>query len=125
MRTPLLLLSLLALAACGGGGGGGGSSGGGGSPSTDALGSREVPGGTVTVYQPTASTLRIAATLTGVASVEVFRGDDYASALPVTLTTAPEGGWTGSAASGSHLLVRMTMTDGSVVETAPGDFNLR
>lgn len=119
----VMLAAVLVLAACGGSGGGGGS-GSGPAPMPGVLGSRAVPGCTVTVQQTTATAFSIAA-MPGVQSVDVLIGADYAIARPVAMAVAANGTWSGNADPGSMLLVRLTMADGSLIETASGDFVLR
>lgn len=121
MRHSLVILCL-ALAACGGGGGGGATTGDG--PSTGVVGTRSVPGGAVRMERTVPEAFRITFDVADVRTVEVFRGVGYGSALPVAVDAAADGGWTGTAPVGSPLLVRMTLGDGSVVESAPGDFTM-
>jgi hypothetical protein len=119
MRYTLFILCL-ALAACGGSGGA--DAGGGTAPGI--VGTRSVPGGAVRMERTAPEAFRITSDVADVRTVEVFRGAGYESALPVVVGAAPDGGWTGTAPVGSPLLVRMTLGDGSVVESAPGDFTM-
>lgn len=121
MRS-ILLVSCLVLAACGGDGG---SSASGSGPSDGVIGTRSVPGGMMTMQRTTPSTFRLTSDVAGVQTVDVLLGNDYGTALPVVMSASAEGGWAGTAPAGSHLLVRMTMGDGSLIESAPGDFDIR
>lgn len=118
----LLLIPCLALVACGGGAGG---AAGGKGPSPGVVGKRSVPGGVVSMERTAPGAFRISSDLAGVRTVEVFSGAGYDVALPLAVSAADGGAWIGTAPVGSPLLVRMTMGDGSVIESAPGDFTMR
>lgn len=113
MRT-LLILSLL-LASCGGGGGTAGD----GAPGA----ARGVPGGSISV-RAEAGAVTVSTTVPGVASIDVLSGADYGTAVPVGPSTAGPGAWHGSGISGG-ILIRLTLDDGSIIESAPGDFMVR
>lgn len=116
MRT-ILILSIL-LVSCGGGGGAGGA----GSGETGAQ--RAVPGGSVSLRAATGGGFTVSTSVPDVASIDVLAGSDYETAVPVTMSNVGSGTWRGSGASGG-ILVRLTLTDGSIIETASGDFALR
>lgn len=126
MQRFSLLAASLALAcllqtACGGGGG----SDDAGTPATPATprGTRALPTGSIAVGQ-TASGFQVTTTVPDVSSVTVLVGDDYQTATPVAVTASGTHQWSGTAAAGASLLVRLTLADGAVIETAPGDFVL-
>lgn len=88
------------------------------------LGSRSLPGATVTLRQVGDDLeLRIDPP-TAAASLELFAGADWSVAQPVTTAAGALGSWTASRRS-EELLVRLRLGDGSVLETAPGDFVAR
>ena len=60
-----------------------------------------------------------------VQSAVVLSGVDYDHAQPVSVSSTGAGAWTGSATPGTRLLVRLVLVDGSIIETAPGDFPLQ
>lgn len=119
-RILFALLPCLVLAACGSGGG---SADGEHAAAAPLVGSRAVPEGVVEVRRTSATTFRASASVPGIQALAVLRGASYATAAPVALVAA-DGGWTGTGAAGDDLLVRLTLGDGSVIETAPGDFIL-
>jgi len=102
-------------------------------PQTTVLGSRELPGGTVTVTTPYASGRAAVSTVTiaftgdaAPTSAELLVGTDYETAVPATLTATTDG-WTATVAApdpGAALLVRLVHADGSITESAVGDFRM-
>ena len=124
MRSILLLALMipgLLLSSCGGSG-----SGASAEPSEQGQlrGSRTVPLGTVEVRQ-TSNGFLMTSSVPSIASAAVLVGIDYESATSVALTSAGVGAWRGVAASGATLLVRLTLADGAIIETAAGDFVLQ
>lgn len=120
MRS-LLLTPILFLVACGGGSGSGTATG---TDDQGVLGTRALPGGKVTVRQTAPSMFSIALAIPDVQSVEVLQGDDYATAQPVATVTGADGAVSGTVPPGTALLVRVTRTDGSVMESASGDYRM-
>lgn len=123
MRSiSIFLIPCLFLAACGSGGGVSSPAAGGGTGQT-AQASRSVPGGDITLTTGAiAGSFTISTTVADVTSVEVLAGPDYDSAQPVTVTSVSADSWTGSAATSNGLLIRLHLADGSVIESAVGDF---
>lgn len=117
---PLVIISV-ALAGCGSGGGGAGSSG---SP-TSSADTRGVPGGSVSVATIADTKLRITTDLVGVAALEALDGEDYLSAVPLPVTADGTGAWTVQPGDAGSLLIRLRLSDGSVIETGRDDFRLR
>jgi hypothetical protein len=118
-RTLIACSALITLTACGGGGGGDG-------PHPAAPGgTRGVPGGTVSVAAAADAKFRITTDLAGVATVEAFSGNDYAAAVPLVVTADGPGAWTVQPGTASSLLVRLSLSDGSIIETGRDDFPLR
>ena len=141
MRTYLVLAVLvLSLTACGGGGGGGDSGGGGSAtppPSTPTLGSRAMPGATMTVTPETAisagqsaSVLISATDLPAGATLTAVVGVDRDTAAPATITALPANQWRAAMTLpsplpvGTCVLVTLTLADGSVLESGTEDFVL-
>ena len=138
MSTTMRLFlagAVLALAACGG-------SGGGGSnvtppPSTPTLGSRALPGSTVTVTPETAitagqpaSVLISAPDLPAGAAVAAAIGVDRDTATAVAVTALAANQWRAGLTlpnplpAGTCVLVTVTLADGSVLESGYEDFVL-
>lgn len=115
----ILIASCCILAGCGGGGGGDS-----GASIAPPLGSRSLPGGAVRVDRAEPSGFVVTTTIPDVATLTALAGDDYASATPVVLSRT-DAGWHGRSETGTRLLVRVTLADGSVLETAPGDVTIR
>ena len=122
-RCMIMVLLAGLLSACGSGGGDGGSAD--DAPTAPLVGSRALPMGTLEVRQTGASTFLLTSSVPAVNAAAVLVGDDYETAVPVAVAAAGAGAWAGTATPGAHLLVRLTLTDGAVVESAPGDFALR
>jgi len=138
MRTfiPAALLIIL-LVGCGGGGGGGSAVG----PSTPpALGTAVLPGATLVVTK-TSGTVAAGATITirattadpGIATVAMLVGNDWAGATTAaaTVVAAGAGIWDATVTlpsplpAGYAILVRLTFSDGNVVESSRDDFLLQ
>lgn len=134
-RLSILCASTIIMAGCGGGSAGDvpTADATGTAPQATVLGSRDLPGGTVTMTTPNASprggSSTIALTFAGEiapVSAELLVGTDYEGASPAALTTTADG-WSatiGNPGSGEALLVRLVFADGSVTESAIGDFRL-
>ncbi len=124
---------LLVIAGCGGGGGGGGSS-----ANPNSLGSRGVPGGTISAAKPGPLTAGAPATFHitlsgGLTATEVraWIAVDYVGGVTGTLATAnPDGSYDVTITvpspflADSNLFVRVTDGGGSVIETGNDDFKL-
>jgi len=139
MRTYLWLAVLaLSLTACGGGDGDGGD---GGNvtppPSTPTLGSRVMPGTTVTVTSETAinagqpaSVLISVPDMPAGATLTAAVGVDRDTAAAVTITALPANHWRAAMTLpspllvGTCVLVTVTLADGSVLESGMEDFVL-
>ncbi len=134
-RISAAVLTLL-LVGCGNGGGGGGSAGGG--PATPpALGTASMPGATLMVTK-TAGTVGPGATITiratsadvGIATVQMLVGTDWESATAATVVSPGPGIWDATVTlpsplpAGSTILVRLSFTDGNVVESSWDAFPL-
>ncbi len=131
---PAALLTIF-LVGCGGGGGGGGSAVGSSTP--PALGTAALPGATLVVTK-TSGTVGAGATITiratsadaGIATVEMLVGTDWESATAATVVTAGAGIWDTTVTlpsplpPGSAILVRLTFSDGNVVESSRDAFPL-
>jgi hypothetical protein len=144
MATVVLALSL---AGCGGSSAPAGGSGDGsgnhdpGRSTGQVLGTRGVPGGTITVscdgpLQPGTSALfhlALSAGMPAPSSVQAWIGvayDPAAVGVAATPVAATPGTWDAAVTipspvtAGSHVWVRLTFADGSVVETGGEDFML-
>lgn len=139
MRNYLgLAVLVLSLTACGGGGGdsGGGSSA---TPpaSTPTLGSRVMPGATMTVTPETAisagqpaSVLISVTDLPAGATLTATVGADRDTAVAATITTLATNQWRAAMtlpsplSVGTCVLVTLTLADGSVLESGTEDFVL-
>lgn len=96
-----------------------------GGPSLDSGSSqraRSVPGGTISMTSANGG-FNLTTTVPTVSTLEVLTGTDYATAVPVYLTQTIAGTWHGSGANG-NILVRLTLADGSVIESGAGDFSV-
>ena len=139
MRTYLGLAVLaLSLTACGGDGGGdGGSSSATPPPTSPTLGSRAMPGTTVTVTPETAisagqpaSVLISAPDLPAGATLTAAVGVDRDTAATATITSLSANQWRAAMTLpsplplGTCVLVTMTLADGSVLESGRDDFVL-
>ena len=139
MRTYLGLAVLaLSLTACGGDGGGdGGSSSATPPPTSPTLGSRAMPGTTVTVTPETAisagqpaSVLISAPDLPAGATLTAAVGVDRDTAATATITALSANQWRAAMTLpsplplGTCVLVTMTLADGSVLESGIDDFVL-
>ena len=139
MRTYLGLAVLaLSLTACGGDGGGdGGSSSATPPPTSPTLGSRAMPGTTVTVTPETAisagqpaSVLISAPDLPAGATLTAAVGVDRDTAATATITALSANQWRAAMTLpsplplGTCVLVTMTLADGSVLESGRDDFVL-
>ena len=136
MRTYLgLAVLVLSLTACGGGGGGDGSAT--SPPSTPMLGSRAMPGATITVTPETAisagqpaSVLISAPDLSAGATLTAAVGVDRDTAATATITALPANQWRAVMTLpsplplGTCVLVTVTLADGSVLESGIDDFVL-
>ena len=139
MRTYLGLAVLaLSLTACGGDGGGdGGGSSATPPPTSPTLGSRAMPGTTVTVTPETAisagqpaSVLISAPDLPDGATLTAAVGVDRDTAATATITALSANQWRAAMTLpsplplGTCVLVTMTLADGSVLESGIDDFVL-
>ncbi len=149
MRTHIIAIVVLvmSLAGCGdssapSAGSGQSSGNGNGAPgpgTSQVLGTRGVPGGTITVscdsaLQPGANVvfhLALSAGMPAPSAVQAWIGVAYdPAATGVAATPAATGVWDAaivipsSVTAGSHVWVRLTFADGSVVETGSEDFML-
>ena len=139
MRTYLGLAVLaISLTACSGGGSGGnGGSSATPPPTTPTLGSRAMPGTTVTVTPETAisagqpaSVLISATDLPAGATLTAVVGVDRDTAATTTITALPANQWRAAMTLpsplplGTCVLVTMTLADGSVLESGRDDFVL-
>ena len=138
LLIPAALLTIF-LAGCGGGGGGGGGGGSTVGPSTPpALGAAELPGATLVVTK-TSGTVGAGATITiratsadpGIATVETLVGNKWEGATTgASVVAAGAGIWDASVTlpsplpAGSAILVRVTFSDGNVVESSTDAFPL-
>ena len=136
MRTYFGLAVLaLSLTACGGGSSGGSSAT--PPPTTPTLGSRAMPGTTVTVTPETAisagqpaSVLISATDLPAGATLTAVVGVDRDTAATATITALPANQWRAAMTLpsplpvGTCVLVTLTLTDGSVMESGIEDFVL-
>lgn len=131
---PLLGFLALSLTACGGGSDENGS---GAPPSTPTLGSRAMPGSTVTVTPEAAihagqetSLLIAAPDLPAGATVAAAIGLDRDTATALTLTALAANQWQTVVTlpdplpAGTCVLVTLTLADGSVLESGYEDFVL-
>ena len=135
MRTYLgLAVLVLSLTACGGGGGGGSATP---PPTTPILGSRAMPGATMTVTPETAisagqsaSVLISATGLSAGATLTAVVGVDRDTAASATITALPANQWRAAMTLpsplpvGTCVLVTLTLADGSVLESGTEDFVL-
>ena len=135
LLIPAALLTIF-LVGCGGGGGGGG-----GSvvmPSTPpALGTAALPGATLVVTK-TSGTVAAGGTITiratsadpGIATVEMLVGTNWEGATAATVVAASAGIWDASVTlpsplpAGTAVLVRLTFSNGNVVESSRDAFPL-
>ena len=140
MRTYLVVAALaISLTACGGGGEDNAGDGGNGTtpPSTSSLGSRAMPGSAITVTPETAiiagqpaSVLISAPDLAAGATLSAAVGADRENAAPATITALPANQWRAAMTLphplpiGTCVLVTVTLTDGSVLESSLEDFVL-
>ena len=142
MRTSTVLVAViltLAVTACGGGGGDGASDGPGNPPpSYQSIGSRVMPGCTLTVTPETAisagqpvSLLIAAPDLPAGATLTASLGTNRDTATAATLTALPANQWRAAMTlpnplpNGSCVLVKVTLADGSVLESGLEDFVLQ
>ena len=137
MRTPIsVVLSIFLLAGCGGGDGGGGGPAG-GPPTPFVLGTATLPGA-VLVVSKTSGIVGAGATITvraacadpGIATAEMLVGTDWAATTAASVVAAGTGIWDASVTlpsplpPGSAIMVRLTFTDGNVVESSRDAFPL-
>ena len=128
-----LAVLILSLTACGGSGGDNVTP----PPSTPTLGSRAMPGSTVTVTSETAisagkpaSVLIFASDLPAGTTVEAAVGIDRDTATTVSVTTLAPNQWRAALTlpdplpAGTCVLVTLTLADGSVLESGYEDFVL-
>ena len=136
MRT-LIPAALIALLIAGCGGGGGGAAGGSGAQPGTVLGSASFPGAAIVVSRTSgtaaagaAMTLRVTSVDPGIASVDVLIGTHWESATPATVVGAGAGTWDVTMTlpsplpAGAAVLVRLTFSDGNVVESSLDAFKL-
>ncbi len=138
MRIYLgLAVLVLSLTACGGGGGDSGGSSATPPPSTPTLGSRAMPGVTMTVTPETAisagqpaSLLISVADLPAGATLIATVGADRDTAAAATITALATNQWRAAMtlpsplSAGTCVLVTLTLADGSVLESGTEDFVL-
>ncbi len=136
MRTLVLTgLIILALVACGGGGGGGSTAAGPTSPPT--LGTAALPGATVAVAMTAGAvgpgatvTFRVTCADAGIATLAVLVGADWENATAATVTAAGTNRWDATLTlptplpAAAAVLVRITFSDGNVVESSRDAFPL-
>ena len=137
LLIPAAVLTIF-LAGCGGGGGGGGGGGSAVGPSTlPALGTAALPGATLVVTK-TSGTVAAGATITiratspdpGIATVELLVGADWEGATAATVVATGAGIWDATVSlpsplpAGCAILVRLTFSDGNVVESSWDAFPL-
>lgn len=136
LRIALAFVAL-SLTACGGGGGDSDSDNATPPPSTPMLGSRVMPGSTVTVTPETAisagqpaSVLITAPDLPAGATLAAAIGTDRDTATPATITPLAANHWRATLTlptplpAGACVLVTLTLADGSVLESGYEDFVL-
>ena len=133
----MLAVYALALTACGGGGDAASDGNATPPPSPSTLGSRTMPGSTLTVTPETAiiaghpaSVLISAPDLPAGSTLTATVGADRDTAAPMVITSLPANKWRAAMTlpnplpSGTCVLVTATLADGSVLETGKEDFVL-